>query len=92
MRCVLCRVSYLYIIVLHVQDEESVIGDISGGIEQLKNLSIVILERCCDELIRGVVEGLWKRHNPQHQLSSSGGKRAITTLTSASLKIYVYIG
>ena len=85
MRFVLCRVSCLYIIILHVQDVESVVGDISRGVEQLKNLSNVILERCCDELTRGVVEGLWKRHNPQHQLSSSGGK-------SASLKIYVYIG
>ena len=64
----------MYIIVLHVQDVETVVGEISGGIEQLENLSDVRLRRCCDELTRGVVEGLWRRHNPQHQLSFSQGK------------------
>ena len=34
------------------------VGDISGAIQQLKNLSDVTLETCCDELTRGVVEGL----------------------------------
>ena len=34
---------------------ETVAGDISGAIQQLKNLSDVTLERCCDELTRGVV-------------------------------------
>ena len=37
---------------------ETVVGDISGAIQQLKNLSDVTLRDCCDELTRGVVEGL----------------------------------
>ena len=37
---------------------ETVVGDISRGIEQHKNLSDVILERCCGELTRGVVDGI----------------------------------
>ena len=37
---------------------ETVVGDISSGIQQLKNLSEVILMGCCGELTRGVVEGL----------------------------------
>ena len=45
-------------IVLYVQDEETVVGDIRRGIEQFKNLSNVRLEECCNELTRGVVEGL----------------------------------
>ena len=85
MKCVQCRVSYLYIIVLHVQDAETVVGDISRCIKQLENLSEVRLKDCCDELTRGVVEGLWRRHNPQHQLSFSQGKPDINT----SLK-YMY--
>ena len=79
MECVHCRVSYLYIIVLHVQDAETVVGDISRCIQQLKNLSEVRLEDCCDELTRGVVEGLWRRYNPQHQLPSTQGKPDINT-------------
>ena len=78
MRSVQCRVSYLYIIVLHVQDEETVVGDISRGVKH--------------ELTRGVVEGLWRRYNPQHQLSSTQGKLDIITLASTSLKyVYIYI-
>ena len=34
---------------------ETVVGDISGAIQQLKNLSDVRLRDCCDELTRGVV-------------------------------------
>ena len=37
---------------------ETVVGDISGAIHQLKNLSDVTLEDCCDELTRGVVGGV----------------------------------
>ena len=37
---------------------ETVVGDISGAIQQLKNLSDVRLEECCDELTRGVVGGV----------------------------------
>ena len=51
----------IYIIVLHVQDVETVVGDISGGIQQLNNISDVRLKKCCDELTRGVVEGLRRK-------------------------------
>ena len=37
---------------------DTVVGDISGAIQQLKNLSDVRLKRCCDELTRGVVDGV----------------------------------
>ena len=37
---------------------ETVVGDISGAIQQLKNRSDVTLLRCCDELTRGVVDGV----------------------------------
>ena len=37
---------------------ETVVGDISGAIRQLKNLSDVRLYDCCDELTRGVVGGV----------------------------------
>ena len=37
---------------------ETVVGDISGAIQQHKNLSDVRLEDCCDELTRGVVGGV----------------------------------
>ena len=69
----------LYIIVLHVQDVETVFGDISGAIQQLKNLSDVTLKDCCDELTRGVVEGLRRKQTPQHQVPSSPGKHVIAT-------------
>ena len=80
MRCVQCGISLLYILVLHVQDVETVVGDISGAIQQLKNLSDVRLEWCCDELTRGVVEGLWRKQTPQHQVPSSPGKPVIATV------------
>ena len=80
MRCVQCGISYLYIIVLHVQDVETVVGDISGAIQQLKNLSDVTLLRCCDELTRGVVEGLQRKQTPQHQVPSTPGKPVIATV------------
>ena len=37
---------------------ETVVGNISRGIQQHKNLSDVVLLECCGELTRGVVEGL----------------------------------
>ena len=37
---------------------ETVVGDISGAIQQLKNLSDVRLEDCCDELTRGGIGGV----------------------------------
>ena len=37
---------------------ETVVGDISGAFQQLKNLSDVRLKDCCDELTRGVVGGV----------------------------------
>ena len=37
---------------------ETVVGDISGAIQQLKNLSDVTLWECSDELTRGVVGGV----------------------------------
>ena len=39
---------------------ETVVGDISRAIQQLKNLSDVRLEYCSDELTRGVVEGVFE--------------------------------
>ena len=37
---------------------ETVVGDISGAIQQLKNLSDLRLWQCSDELTRGVVDGV----------------------------------
>ena len=51
-------------IVLHVQDVVTVVGDISGAIQQLKYLSEVTLDYCSDELTRGVVEGLRRKQTP----------------------------
>ena len=65
------------IIVLHVQDVETVVGDISGAIQQHKNLSDVSLKYCSDELTRGVVEGLRRKQTPQHQVPSSPGRPVI---------------
>ena len=59
---------------------DTVVGDISGGIQQHKNLSDVTLKDCCDELTRGVVEGLRRKQTPQHQLPSSPGKPDIATV------------
>ena len=39
---------------------ETVVGDISGAIQQLKNLSDVGLYDCCEELTRGVVDGVFE--------------------------------
>ena len=58
MRCVQFDISQLYIIVLRVQDGETVVEDISRGIQQFKNLSEVTLKDCSDELTRGVVDGV----------------------------------
>ena len=49
---------------------ETVVGEISRSVMQLKNLSDVRLESCSDELTRGVVEGLWRKCNLQHRVSS----------------------
>ena len=73
-------ISSLYIIVLHVQDVETAVGDISGAIQQLKNLSDVTLMECSDEITRGVVEGLRRKQTPQHQVPSSPGKPVIATV------------
>ena len=43
---------------VRVQDVETVVGDISGAIQQLKNLLDVTLDLCSDELIKGVVGGV----------------------------------
>ena len=59
---------------------ETVVGDISGVIQQLKNLSDVTLEECSDELTRGVVEGLQGKQTPQHQVPSSPGKPVLATV------------
>ena len=56
---------------------ETVVGDISGAIQQHKNLSDVRLEDCCNELTRGVVEGLWRKQTPQHQVPPSPGRPVI---------------
>ena len=37
---------------------ETVVGDISGAIQQHNNLSDVRLDECCDELTKGVVGGV----------------------------------
>ena len=37
---------------------ETVVGDISGAIQQHKNLSDVTLTKCCDELTREVAGGV----------------------------------
>ena len=61
---------------------ETVVGDISGAIQQHKNLLDVKLVECCDELARGVVEGLQtlRKQTPQHQVPSSPGKPVIATV------------
>ena len=43
---------------------KTVVGDISGAIQQHKNLSDVSLEKCCDELTRGVVDGVSESDGP----------------------------
>ena len=48
----------VYHCTIHVQDVETVVGDISGAIQQLKNLSDVRLQDCGDEPTRGVVDGV----------------------------------
>ena len=63
-----------------MQDVETVVGDISGAIQELKNLSVVGLVECSDELTRGVVEGLRRKQTPQHQVPSSPGKPVIATV------------
>ena len=70
----------VYHCTIHVQDVETVVGDISGAIQQLKNLSDVRMYDCCDELTRGVVEGLWRKQTPQHQMPYSPGKPVIATV------------
>ena len=54
---------------------ETVVGDISEAIQQLKNLSDVRLEKCCDELIRGVVDGV----------SESDGSLSLSVNTGSGL-------
>ena len=70
---------------------ETVVGDISGAIQQHKNLSDVTLGECSDELTRGVIKGLWRKQTPQHQVPSSLGKPVIATLQYI-FEVHVYIG
>ena len=74
--------NFISLHVLHVQikDEGTIVGDISGAIQQLKNLSDVTMKECCDELTRLVVEGLWRKQTPQYQVPSSPGKPVIATV------------
>ena len=51
-------------IIVHVQDVETVVGDISRAIQQHKNLSYVSLKDCCEELTRGVVDGVSESDGP----------------------------
>ena len=60
---------------------ETVVGDISGAIQQLKNLSNVTLYRYCDELTRGVLEGLWRKQTPQRQVPESDGLLSLIVRT-----------
>ena len=59
---------------------KTVVGDISGAIQQLKNLSDVKLDGCSDELTKGVVEGLRRKQTPQHQVPSSPSNPVIATV------------
>ena len=68
---------------------ETVVGDISGAIQKLKNLSDVRLEECSDELTRGVVEGLRRKQTPQHQVPSSPGKPVIATAYIFEVHVYI---
>ena len=74
------KFSQLYIIILRVQDAETVIGDISRCIKQLENLSDVRLEDCCDELTRGVVEGLTD-HECISELAVARGETVLPSKT-----------
>ena len=74
------KFSQLYIIILHVQDAETVIGDISRGFKQLGNLLYVRLKDCCDELTRGVVEGL-TNHECISELAVARGETVLPSKT-----------
>ena len=82
MRCVQCAWHLLtvYHCTTCIQDVETVVGDISGAIQQHKNLSDVTLEKCSDELTRGVFEGLRRKQTPHYQVPSSPGKPVIATV------------
>ena len=54
---------------------ETVVGDISGAIQQLKNLSDVRLGLCSDELTRGVVEGVLESDGSLSLLVDTGYDR-----------------
>ena len=54
---------------------ETVVGDISGAIQQLKNLSDVRLKRCCDELTRGVVDGVFESDGSLSRSVNTGYNR-----------------
>ena len=53
---------------------ETVVGDISSGIQQFKNLSEVTLKDCSDELTRGVLKGLQRPKSFQYQVPLSTGE------------------
>ena len=60
---------------------ETVVGDISGAIQQHKSLSDVTLKYCSEELTRGVVEGLWSKQTPQYQVPESDGSLSLSVDT-----------
>ena len=70
---------------------ENVVEDISGAIQQLKNLSNVRLEYCCDKLTRAVVEGLRRKRTPQHQVPSSPGPGKPVIATHRLVYVYLTI-
>ena len=52
---------------------KTVVGDISRGVKQLKNLQSVTLDDCCDELTRGMVGGICRRqHIERFKLACKG--------------------
>ena len=63
---------------------ETVVGDISGAIQQLKNLSDVTLKWCCDELTRGVVDGV-SESDGSLSLSITGYSRIVFKEQSLSV-------
>ena len=67
---------------------ETVVGDISGAIQQLKNLSDVRLDDCCDELTRGVVGGVVVSHCIQ-KFSFGSSSSESTVLVNVLYMYYV---
>ena len=59
---------------------ETVVGDISRGIQQHKNLSDLTLVQCCGELTRGVVEGVTD-HTCISKLKVEGETSALNSIS-----------